>query len=105
MSSLAHRYTHPLDEDLNERIVLSSNAPLLGVYFDIEFMHNYWKKLTEPINRNSFSDSHYGLRLGVQYAFSNFGRHTPNLKGNMLLISLKLMGEFTFNSSRRRVVE
>lgn len=102
-SSMRHRFTNVEDENLNQTVTLRSNTPIIGCYFDLEFAHNHWEKLSEPINRESYSANHYGLRLGVQYVLSNYGRHTPNLQGNMLLFSIKLMTEFKLNSNRRKL--
>ena len=102
-SSMRHRFTNIEDENLNQTVTLTSNTPIIGCYFDLEFAHNHWEKLSEPINRESYSANHYGLRLGVQYVLSNYGRHTPNLQGNMLLFSIKLMTEFKLNSNRRKL--
>lgn len=101
LSSVRYRYTDLVSENESKFMSLPSNTLLLGCYFDIEFLHNYWKKLNQPINRESYSSNHYGIRLGFQYGFSNFDRHTPFLNGNMMLFSIKFMGEFKMGGKRR----
>lgn len=98
-SSLRYSYTDIDDE--SSLITLSSNTPILGCYFDVEFLHNFWRKLGQPINKESYSTNHHGIRLGFQYAFSNFERQTSFLEGNMMLFSIKYMIEFRLGGKRR----
>lgn len=90
-SSLRHRFKDELDENLNELVRLNSHSPLLGFYLDIEFLHDYWEVLSHKVNKKSYSSGHCGLRLGFSYSFANYGRFTPELDGNMMMFSIKLM--------------
>jgi hypothetical protein len=103
LSNLSYSHKDAFDEDLNQFIRLTSHSPMIGCYFDIEFLHNYWEGLSERSLQDSYSQKHFGLRIGLSYAFNNFQRYTPELNGNSLMISAKLMMGSMWPRDRRRM--
>lgn len=101
-SSFRHRdYSNVTSSDDYSLINLTSNSPLVGCYFDIEFLHTYWKSLNQKIDRDSYSSRHHAIRLGFQYVFSDLARNSPVLEGNMMLFSIKFMMEYRMGGKRR----
>lgn len=101
-SSLRHRFKDEIDESLNQAVLLKSHSPMLGFYFDIEFLHNRWESLSQNTSKENYSSQHWALRLGFSYSFANYGRYTSELDGNMMMISLKLVLSGALPKKRKR---